>query len=88
MYIYLEADTGVSDYIDIRREDAVAFISRHQGETVLSEALDTVNWQLDADLDRDGRPEGFQVRETAEGELYVLEVQKQDGTVLDRKSVV
>ncbi len=82
MYIYLEADTGVSDYIDIRREDAVAFISRHQGETVLSEALDTVNWQLDADLDRDGRPEGFQVRETAEGELYVLEVQKQDGTVL------
>lgn len=49
---------------------------------MLSEALDTVNWQLDADLDRDGRPEGFQVRETAEGELYVLEVQKQDGTVL------
>ena len=82
MYIYLEADTGVSDYIDIRQEDVAAFISRHQGDTVLAEALDTVIWWLDADLDRDGEAEGFRVRETAEQELYELEVLGKNETVL------
>ncbi|MCH5344561.1 MAG: hypothetical protein J1E64_11025 [Acetatifactor sp.] len=38
-------------------------------------------WE-DADLDHDGEPESIRVRETAAGELYELEVVKQDGTVL------
>lgn len=43
--------------------------------------LDVVIWE-DADLDHDGEPENIRVRETAAGELYELEVVKQDGTVL------
>ena len=43
--------------------------------------VDTVVYK-DADLDRDGEAEIIRVRELTEGESYILEVLKQDGTVL------
>lgn len=46
-----------------------------------ADLLDAVVWE-EADLDHDGETESIRVRETAAGELYELEVVKQDGTVL------
>ncbi len=43
--------------------------------------VDTVVYK-DADLDRDGEAEIIRVRELTEGKSYILEVLKQDGTVL------
>ena len=45
------------------------------------QSAETVVWE-DADLDRDGEAETIRVREVLAGELYLLEVLKQDGTVL------
>lgn len=50
-------------------------------EKEAGQTADTVLWD-DADLDRDGETETIRVREIAEGEEYVLEVLKQDGTLL------
>lgn len=81
-YILLRAKPApgwaVPDAVDIRREDAAAFIRKHQDPQALAEA---VIWE-EADLDRDGEPERIRVRELAQGEVYVLEVLKQDGTLL------
>lgn len=51
------------------------------GRTGTGQAAETVVWK-DADLDRDGEAETIRVREVSAGELYLLEVLKQDGTVL------
>lgn len=69
---------AVSDSVDIRTEDAAAFIRKHQDSQAPTEA---VIWE-EADLDRDGEAELIRVRELAKGESYVLEVLKQDGTLL------
>lgn len=82
LYITLRAKPApgwaVSDTVDIRREDAAAFIRKHQDLQSLAEA---VIWE-EADLDRDGEPELIRVRELTKGESYVLEVLKQDGALL------
>lgn len=82
MYIMLQAKAApgwvIQESIDIRTQDAAAFIRKHQDPQALAEA---VIWE-EADLDRDGETEVLRVRETIKGEAYVLEVLKKDGRLL------